>query len=191
MTTTMTVDVWAEEEPVPSLGWGWYLAAGIAWILIGLALLTAQPGTIALIGFMVGGVLLFAGALELVIAFAGPGWRWLHGIAGVLFVVAGIMAFLEPFQTFVGLSILFGWYLVIMGTVVLIGSIATRVPGSLWGLGVTVGILEILIGIWAIGYTNRSAWLLLLWIGLGALFHGIADVVTAFHVRSLQRAVQS
>ena len=188
---TATVDVWTYEEPVPRLGWGWYLAAGIAWVFVGLAILTAQPGTIALIGFMVGGVLLFAGAIELAMAFAGPGWRWLHGIAGVLFILGGILAFLEPFQTFVGLSILFGWYLVIMGTVVLIGSIATRIPGSLWGLGITVGILEILLGLWAIGYTSRSAWLLLLWIGIGAMFHGISDVATAFHVRSMQRAVHS
>jgi uncharacterized membrane protein HdeD (DUF308 family) len=188
--TTVTVDVWTE-EPVPRLGWGWYLAAGIAWVFIGLAILTVQPGTIALISFLVGGVLLLAGVIELAMAFAGPGWRWLHGIAGVLFILAGIMAFLDPFQTFVGLSILFGWYLVLMGTVVLIMSIATRIPGSLWGLGVGVGILEILIGLWAIGYTNRSAWLLLLWIGIGAMAHGITDIVTAFHVRSMQRAVQS
>jgi uncharacterized membrane protein HdeD (DUF308 family) len=188
---TVTVDTWTDLEPVPRLKWGWYLAAGIAWVFIGLAILTAQPGTIALIGFMVGGVLLFAGAIELAMAFAGPGWRWLHGIAGALFILGGILAFLEPFQTFVGLSILFGWYLVIMGTVVLIGSVATRIPGSLWGLGITVGILEILLGLWAIGYTSRSAWLLLLWIGIGAMFHGISDIATSFHVRSIQRAVLS
>jgi uncharacterized membrane protein HdeD (DUF308 family) len=189
--TTVTVDVLAEPEPVHSLGWGWYLGAGIAWMFVGLAILTAQPGTIALIGFMVGGVLLLAGAFELVMAFTGTGWRWLHGLAGALFILGGILAFLEPFQTFVGLSILFGWYLVIMGTVVLVGSLATRIPGSLWGLGVTVGIFEILIGLWAIGYPGRSAWLLLLWVGVGAMAHGIADVINAFHVRSFQREVQS
>lgn len=185
--TTVTVDVVAEQEPVPRIGWGWYLAAGITWVFIGLAILTAQPGTIALISFMVAGVLLLAGAFEIAVAFAGPGWRWLHAAAGVLFIIAGIMAFLEPFRTFVGLSIIFGWYLVMMGTVVLIGSIATRVPGSLWGLGVAVGILEILIGVWAIGYTNRSTWLLLLWIGVGVVLHGIGDLITAFHVRSIHR----
>jgi uncharacterized membrane protein HdeD (DUF308 family) len=188
--TTVTVDVFTE-EPVPTLGWGWYLAAGIAWVFIGLAILTAQPGTISLISFMAGGVLLLGGALEIAQAFAGPGWRWLHGLAGAIFVIAGVLAFLEPFQTFVGISILFGWYLIIMGTVVLIGSIATRVPGSLWGLGVGVGIMEILIGLWAIGYPGRSMWLLILWIGVGAIFHGIADVVTAFHVRSIQKAIQA
>lgn len=189
--TTVTVDVWPEPEPAPRIGWGWYLAAGITWIFIGLAVLTVQPATIALIGFMIGGVLLLVGAMELAVAFAGPGWRWLHGLAGAFFILGGILAFFAPFQTFVGLSILIGWYLVIMGTVVLISSIATRIPGSLWGLGAAVGVLSILIGVWAIGYPGRSAWLLILWIGIGAVLHGIADVVTAFHVRSIRRTGQA
>jgi uncharacterized membrane protein HdeD (DUF308 family) len=187
MTTVIVEDVYIEPDPVPGIGWGWYLAAGIAWVFIGLTILTVQPATISLIGIMVGVVLLLGGVFELVMAVAAPGWRWLHAVAGVLFVIGGFFAFFEPFQTFVSLSILFGWYLVLMGTVVLIGSLATRIPGSLWGLGVTVGILEILLGLWAIGYPGRSAWLLILWVGVGAIFHGIADVVSAFHVRSLQR----
>jgi uncharacterized membrane protein HdeD (DUF308 family) len=184
--TTATVDV-VMVEPVPRPGWGWYLGAGIAWLLFGLAILTLQPATIALIGFLVSGVLLLGGAFELVMAFMASGWRWLHATAGALFIIGGVVAFLDPFQTFVGLSILIGWYLVIVGTVVLIGSLATRSPGSLWGLGVTVGILQILIGVWAIGYPNRSAWLLVLWIGIGAITHGIADVINAFHIRSQSR----
>ena len=187
--TTATVDVLV--EPPPRLGWGWYLGAGIGWVVVGLAILTVQPATIALIGFIVAGLLLVGGAFEIAMALTAPGWRWLHAVAGVLFVIAGILAFLEPFQTFVGLSILFGWYLVIMGTVVLIVSLGPRAPGSLWGLGVAVGIMEILIGLWAIGYPNRSAWLLILWIGIGAMSHGIADIVSAFHIRSLRREGQA
>ena len=30
----------------------------------------------------------------------------------------------------------------------------------------------------------RSAWLLTLWIGIGAIFHGIADLITAFQVKA-------
>jgi uncharacterized membrane protein HdeD (DUF308 family) len=184
--TTASVDVMVV-EPVPRLGWGWHLGAGIAWLLVGLGILTVQPATIALIGFIVAGVLLLGGAFELVMAFMASGWRWLHAVAGAIFIVGGILAFLDPFQTFVGLSILVGWYLVIMGAVVLIASLANRAPGTLWGLGVAVGIFEILIGLWAIGYPNRSAWLLILWIGIGAITHGISDIIDGFHIRSLNR----
>ena len=188
--TTVTIDV-IDEPSVPTLGWGWYLAAGIGWFVIGLVILTVQPATIALIALMVGLVLLLAGAFEIVQIFVAPGWKWLHALAGAVFLIAGVLAFMEPFQTFVGLSVLFGWYLIIKGMVVLILSIAMRSPGSLWGLGVAVGIADTIIGLWAIGYPGRSAWLLILWIGIGAIFHGIADVVSAFVVRSDQKAVHA
>ena len=44
------------------------------------------------------------------------------------------------------------------------------------------GILELLIGVWVVGYPGRSAWLLILWVGLGALIHGVTQIVFAFQV---------
>ena len=34
--------------------------------------------------------------------------------------------------------------------------------------------------LWALGYPGRSAWLLVLWVGFGAMFRGIGDLVAAF-----------
>ena len=183
MTTTIEEVTYVEAGP-PRLPWGWTLAAGIAWIVIGLGILSWNPTTIALIAILVSAVVILAGIAELGVAFLSPGWKWLHGIAGVVFLVVGVLAFLDPFQTFVGLALLFGWYLVIKGTVLLIVSLAMREPGTLWGLGVVVGLLDFAIGVWAIGVPARSAWLLVLWIGIGAFLHGIGDIVDSFHVRA-------
>ena len=173
-----------EVEPSPSFGWGWHLAAGIAWFVLGLLILSAHPGTIALISYTVAGVLILASAYEIANIFLSPGWKWLHALAALVFLAAGVLAFMEPFQSFAGLAILFGWYLLIEGMVVFIASIAMRAPGSLWGLGVVIGSLYFVIGLWAIGYPARSAWLLLLWIGIGAVLHGMWDIVRAFQYRS-------
>jgi uncharacterized membrane protein HdeD (DUF308 family) len=187
MAVVVEVDEIYVEEPPPSIGWGWFLGAGIAWFVLGLAILSVHPTAIAIISFLVAGVVILAGLMELAMAFVSTGWRWLHFLAAAIFLVAGILAFMKPFQTFVGLAILFGWYLVIKGMVVLIASIAMRAPGSLWGLGVTVGVLYLAIGLWAIGYPDRSAWLLVLWIGIGALLHGMWDIVRSFEYRSARR----
>jgi uncharacterized membrane protein HdeD (DUF308 family) len=183
MATTTYEDV-EEVAPIPKgIGWGWFLTSGIIWFFLGLAILSLRPGTIALIGYMVALVVILAGALELANAFMSDSWKWLHGLAGAIFIVVGVLSFTEPFQTFIGLSILFGWFLIVKGMVVFVMSLAWRVPGSLWGLGVAVGLAYIFIGLWAIGYPGRSAWLLTLWIGIGAIFHGVADLVTAFQVK--------
>jgi len=178
------LEVFYAEESPPPVAWGWYLGAGMAWFVIGLAVLSWNPATIALIGFAVGSVVILAGIMEFGLAFAASGWRWLHAIAGAFFVAVGVMAFLNPFHTFVSLAMLFGWYLVVKGGVVMTVSLATRRPGSLWGLGVAVGMIDLIIGLWAIGYPGRSTWLLVLWIGIGAIVHGIGDIVLAFEVRA-------
>ncbi len=188
MTTAVADVTYAETEP-PHIAWGWTLVFGIAWIVIGLAILSWNPTTIALISVLVSVVVILAGFAEFFAAFVSPGWKWLHAIAAVTFIVVGVLALFNPFQTFVGLALLFGWYLVIKGTIVLIVSLATREPGTLWGLGVAVGIVYIVlgvwaIGVWAIGVPERSAWLLVLFIGIGAFLHGIGDIVDAFRVRA-------
>ena len=117
--TTVIEEVTYEEVEPPRIAWGWTLVAGIAWIVIGLAILSWNPTTIALIAILVSGVVILAGIAEFGLAFMSPGWKWLHAIAGVVFLVVGVMAFFDPFRTFVGLALLFGWYLVIKGTVLL------------------------------------------------------------------------
>jgi uncharacterized membrane protein HdeD (DUF308 family) len=50
------------------------------------------------------------------------------------------------------------------------------------------GILEILLGFWASQqFLSVQGALLLVWIGLFALFCGISEIVIAFEVRSRQR----
>jgi uncharacterized membrane protein HdeD (DUF308 family) len=173
-----------EPRPPSPVPWGWYLAAGIGWFVIGLSILSWNPVTISLISILVAGVVILAGIHELITAFVDPGWRWLHAIVGVVFIALGIAAFTNPFQTFAGLAVLFGWFLILKGMVVTIVALAVRGPGTLWGLGLAVGLMNLLIGLWALGYPDRSAWLLVLWIGIGALMHGIWDIVEAFAVRA-------
>ena len=48
-------------------------------------------------------------------------------------------------------------------------------------------ILLVAVAFWAIGDPDRSGWLLVLWVGLGAVFRGLGRIVFAFQVRSLQR----
>ena len=43
------------------------------------------------------------------------GWRWLHIVLGVLFVLGGVAALTSPFQTFMVLASLIGIFLIIKG----------------------------------------------------------------------------
>ena len=129
-----------------------------------------------------------AGITEALEGAVAPSWRWLHGLLAVLFIVVGVMAFMEPFQTFGILALLIGWYLVFKGIVDIVVSAVYREVLPLWGLALAAGIAEVVIGVWALGYPGRSAWLLVLWIGIGALVRGITEIVLAFQLRGARTA---
>jgi uncharacterized membrane protein HdeD (DUF308 family) len=164
--------------------WWLFLISGIAWAVIAFAVLTVDPYTPATIGYLAGFFLLLAGVNEFVTGAVVEDLRWLHIVLGILFAIAGVMALLDPFQTFGILALLIGWYLLFKGISDIIVSIIGRAYLPLWGLLLASGILELAIGVWAIGYPGRSAWLLVLWVGIAALSRGITEIVLAFRLRS-------
>jgi uncharacterized membrane protein HdeD (DUF308 family) len=166
-------------ESRPAHLWWVFLILGILWVLISFVVLAGSPTSVATIGFLMGGVLIAAGLTEAVEATTAEGWRWLHLVLAVLFIATGVLAFLEPFQTFGILALLIGWYLLIKGTATIVIAAMARREIHLWGLLLACGLLEAAIGVWAIGYPGRSAWLLIIWVGVGALLRGITEIVTA------------
>jgi uncharacterized membrane protein HdeD (DUF308 family) len=96
------------------------------------------------------------------------------------------MALTTPFQTFGILALLIGWYLLFKGTFDVIISIVERDVLPLWGLALASGIIELALAMWALGYPGRSAWLLVLWIGITALMHGVTEIVFAFKLRGVR-----
>ena len=163
--------------------WWLFLVTGILWVLISFIVLTVDPTSASLIGIMTGCVILIAGVNEFVTMAYVDGWKWLHAVLGVLFVITGIMAFLEPFQTFGILALLMGWYLIFKGTFEVVYSIAERHWLPLWGLLLAGGIIQLLLGLWAIGYPGRSAALLIIWVGVGAMMRGMTEIFLAFQLR--------
>ena len=184
-----TVGITHPREPAAGKWWWVFLVTGILWILIGLFVLNADFDSAALIGYMVGFWLFFAGIAEFVSMGFASGWKWVRLLLGILFVVGGICALESPLQTFTILASLLAIFLVIKGTFDLVIAIMMREEVDLWWLTMIAGILQIMLGIWAAGYPGRSAALLILWIGIGAIIRGIVEITMAFQVKKLPEAV--
>ena len=184
-----TVAYGREEVERASSKWWILLITGIGWILVSVLVLDADVDSALTIGYIVGGFLIAMGVMEFVLAGLVDGWRWLHIVLGVLFVLGGIGAFMEPFQTFGILTSLVGFFLVLKGTFDFVMALATRHDGDLWWLLLICGILEVLLGFWASGYPGRSVSLLLVWVGISALVRGITQLILAFQIRKVHEAV--
>jgi uncharacterized membrane protein HdeD (DUF308 family) len=172
--------------------WWSILIVAIAWMLLALILLRFDYTSVSAISILFGIVAIVAGVLELgVLMLAAGWWKLLHGLLAVAFIAAGIVAFVHPGNTFAALAAVFSFFLVIAGTFDIVIAISVRHEIDVWWLQLIVGIVEVLIGLWAAGYYGRSAVLLVAWVAAIAITRGISDIVLAFRVREVQHAPAS
>ncbi len=165
-----------------TMPWWLFLITGIAWLLIAMVVLRFNISSITTVGILLGALFLAAAVNEFFVSSVVDTWRWAHIILGVLFVFGSLWAFFQPKEAFWALASVLGFLLVLQGSVTLIH--AVMVKGPLWGLGLSVGILEILLGFWASQqYYPARATLILIWVGFMALFRGIGEIVFAFELR--------
>lgn len=183
-----TYGVVPDDDPDVGLPFWLMLLVGIAWILLSFLLLQFTWRSITALSALVGIVLIVAAVSEGFETFMAPGWKWAHALLGILFLLGGIWAFAYPGQTFGSLAILFGWYLLFKGTFDVVLSFMMR-GFPLWWMRLISGFIEIGLAFWTVGYPGRSASLLVLWVGFGALMRGIVTIVLAFHVRSARKAL--
>jgi len=170
--------------------WWVPLALGVGWMLLAFVILQFNTLSVATISWILGLVLLAAAVNEFADVAISPGWKWLHALVGVVFVAGGIAALAWPGVTFLALANLVGWYLLIKGTFDVVVALSMRHTLDLWGLTLVMGVLELVLAFWAVGYTGRSAALLVLWVGLGAVSKGVTNILIAFQVRRLGPAAR-
>jgi uncharacterized membrane protein HdeD (DUF308 family) len=169
--------------------WWLMLLTGIAWLILAWVALRFTPASVATVGVLLGALFLFGMFDEILLASVRPGWRWLHVIMAVIFAFGAGWSFARPYNAFWTLASILGLLLIFRGTLDIITSVDARAVNGVWWLGLLAGILEILLGFWASGqYLPVRGALLLVWVGLFALFRGISEIVIAFEVRSRQRA---
>jgi uncharacterized membrane protein HdeD (DUF308 family) len=167
--------------------WWLFLVTGIGWTLVGLIVLRFDYTSVSAISILFGCVAIAAGVLEIGVLILAEGWwKLLYGFLAVVFIAAGIIAFIHPGNTFVALAAVVSFFLVFAGTFDIIISISTRHEIEVWWLQLIGGIIEVALGFWAAGYYGRSAVLLIAWVAAFTLIRGVRDIVLAFRVRELQ-----
>jgi uncharacterized membrane protein HdeD (DUF308 family) len=169
--------------------WWLFLITGIAWMLVALILLRFDYTSVSSISILFGFVAIAAGVVEIGMTFISPGWwKLLNGLLALVFIVAGVVAFIHPGNTFAALAAVFSFFLIFAGTFDIIWSIASRREIDVWWLQLIGGIIEVALGFWAAGYYGRSAVLLIAWVAAFAIIRGIRDIVFSFRVHALQQA---
>jgi uncharacterized membrane protein HdeD (DUF308 family) len=169
--------------------WWLLLLTGIAWMLVALIVVRFDYTSVSAISILFGIVAIAAGVLEIgVMLLANGWWKLLHALVALVFIVAGIVAFIHPGNTFAALAAVFSFFLIFAGFFDIVVSISIRHEIEVWWLQLVTGIIELALGFWAAGYYGRSAVLLIAWVAAIAILRAIRDIVLAFRIRELQHA---
>jgi uncharacterized membrane protein HdeD (DUF308 family) len=174
------------ERAVSQLWWLW-LIAGIAWIVIALIILQFDQASVTTVGVLIGLMFILSGFQQFVFgAFAGGWLQLLMWLFGVLFLIAGVIALISPENTFAALADILGFLLLLVGIFWIIEAFAEREANEFWWFGLLSGVAMIVLAFWTGGqFFIHRAYVLLVFAGIWAMFHGVNDVFRAFMIRKL------
>jgi uncharacterized membrane protein HdeD (DUF308 family) len=165
--------------------WWLFLVLGVFWILFGMFVLSYNVGSVLALAVFAGLTFLMTGVTQLITAGRAESWRWLYVVGGILSIIAGILAFVWPGRTVLVLAGILAWFLVFKGIVDVVGSLAS-IGRSWWWLTLILGVLELLLGIWAAGYPGRSLFVFVNLVGIYAIFYGFTEIFAAFDLHALR-----
>jgi len=167
--------------------WWAELAIGVLWVVIAAVVLKFDHASVTTVGVLTGLMFLLFAAEEFALAaLDSSGTRWLWGLFGVLMTAAGVVALINPVNTFVDFAEILGFVFMLIGVMWLVRAFYERVINDLWWLTMTSGILMMIMAFWVSGqFFLTKAYTLLVFAGIWALITGITDIVRAFQLRRL------
>jgi len=163
---------------------------GIALMFLGVAAIgSSMVATFATV--VVFGVLMLLGAIfQVVTALWGRSWRgfFLHLLAGVLYLIAGLFMIDNPVEAALSLTFLIAACLLVGGILRIILSVVERFEG--WGWVLLNGVISVVmgVGIWR-QWPLSGLWVIGLFVGIEMLFSGLSWVMLGLAARSTPKAV--
>ena len=172
--------------------WGWFLALGIALIILGAAAIYYEGySTIASV-IAVGVILILAGILQLVMVWQahGAGHVILYLLIGVLDIVVGLAVIEHPAAGALLLTLVVAIYLVVGGLFRAIYALWLQFPN--YGWAAFGGVLAVVLGVllWT-QWPVSATWFLGFAVGVNFIFMGAAYCVFARQLRTMLGAVTS
>jgi uncharacterized membrane protein HdeD (DUF308 family) len=155
--------------------WGWIVALGTIYVLAGLiALYSVVTATVVSV-FVVGIMMLIAGAAEVINAFQVKSWGkfllWI--LLGLMYIVAGVVTFENPLLAAAVLTLALGAALVASGIMRIILAFNMK-EGTPWIGVVFSGVITLLLGLIILAHWPVSGlYVLGLFLGIDLVFAGV------------------
>ncbi len=164
---------------------GWIIALGIVYVIAGFVALGSVVFATVVTVFVVGIMMLIAGAAEVINAFQIKTWGkfllWL--LLGVLYIVAGFVTFENPLLAAALLTLLLGFSLVASG-IMRIALAFSMKEGTPWLWVAFSGVITLLLGFVILAHWPVSGlYILGLFLGIDLIIAGASWIGVGFGLR--------
>ncbi len=164
----------------------WLLVLGALLIVVGMVAISssfiATLATVVILGIL----LMIGGAVEIVDAFLGRGWRgfWMHLLGGIMYLVLGFLLIQRPLAAAAFFTLMIAAAFFVGGLFRIIVALSERFYGWVWVLlnGIVTLVLGILI--WR-EWPEAAFWVIGLFVGIDMLLDGWSLVITALTIRGI------
>jgi len=177
----------AEERESIRRSWGWFVAVGILFVLLGIAgLVFVGIATLVSVLF-VGWAFVIAGLAEIANTIFRKGWSgfWLDLIVGIVTLMAGLFIVIQPLVGAKVLTIFIGVMFLIGGIFRLAAGIAMKNPYSGWFI--VHGIVSLILAMLILAeWPYSSMWVIGTLVSIELLFDGLRLLSFGFAVKNLQ-----
>lgn len=171
--------------------WQATLVLGVLTVVLGLIVSFHPTGSLNVLAVLIGIIMILSGIFQLIRVFdpREPHRVWL-GIAGLLFIVIGVVLIrhLDLTRAVIGLVVGITW--IVQGLAALIGGIAGGVrEGRGWWIA--FGAVSLIAGVVVTATPESSITVLAVLIGIWTVVIGILEIIGAFLLRSAVRHAEA
>jgi uncharacterized membrane protein HdeD (DUF308 family) len=168
--------------------WGFFLAEGIALLVLGLTAIVVPPVATVAVELLIGWLILLSGVVGLIATFLmrrAPGFAW-SLLSAVVGIVAGLVLLRWPLSGAFSLTVILTVFLAIEGFVSIMYALDHRRELSgRWTFMLVSGLIDLVLAAFIFaGLPGTAAWAIGLLVGVNLLFGGAALIAMALHART-------
>lgn len=172
-------------SPELKRSWGWLLALGILFVILGCVGLSMVVGLTLASVLFIGVLLIIAGLIQIIDTFRCRGWKgvvW-HALIAILYLVAGGIVIYDPIFASTALTALIAWILILIGiTRIVMAGMLREAAG--WGWLLLAGLAAIILGVLILmQWPYSGLWVIGLFIALELLISGWTYIFLAIAIR--------
>ncbi len=166
--------------------WWLLLVGGALSVIIGIVILEVD-WTAKSLAMVIGIILIIRGIFDALTPPLDGAPRSWAVITGVLSIGVGILIMVWPNASLHVIAVIIGVWILFVGIIEIVGAVANHRTMPMWGVMLVAGIVTTAIGVWALRQPGMTLAVLIVLVGIWAIIVGTIEIIASFEMKRLPK----